>query len=320
MKKLVYRAFGGPEVLELADVATPEPGPGEVLVRVMAAAINPVDWKMREGQVKFLTGWRMPQGQGLEFAGVVERVGSGVQQYAVGDEVYGAAKDCIADFCVAKVKSIAKKPPSVSFAVASSIAAVGTTAASIFDGERVHSGSEVLINGATGGIGMFATQMALRRGAKVTAVVSTKGAPLVERWGASRVVNYKTTSVLQEGRTYDVIVELSDKLSFRSAKAILKPGGTFVASLPNPAEFVPGFLGNLISSRKFALMGMRAKTDAVTSVMLEVVSGGIEVVIGKTFALEEFLQAYTQTAAGVFVGKVVFALDERAATSIGAAK
>ncbi len=122
----------------------------------------------------------MPQGQGLDFAGVVERVGRGVHQYAVGDEVFGAGKDCIADFCVAKVKSIAKEPPGVSFAVASTVATVGTTAASVFDGERIWSGSEVLVNGATGGIGMFATQMAVRRNAKVTAVVSDKGAALAE--------------------------------------------------------------------------------------------------------------------------------------------
>ena len=124
MRKLVYRAFGGLDVLELADVAVPKPAAGEVLVRVEAAAINPVDWKMREGQVKFLTGWRMPQGQGLEFAGVVEQVGRGVTAYAVGDPIFGAGKDCIADFCVAKVGGIAKRPPGLSAAVASTIAAV----------------------------------------------------------------------------------------------------------------------------------------------------------------------------------------------------
>ncbi len=311
MRKLVYRSFGGTDVLELADVEVPTPGAGEVLVRVKAAAINPVDWKMREGQVKLLTGWRMPQGQGLEFAGVVERVGRGVAEYAVGDEIFGAAKDCIADYCVAKIGRIAKKPTGVSFAIASTLACVGTTAASAFQGDRIRSGSEVLINGATGGIGMFATQMAVGRKAKVTAVVSDKGADLAERWGVERVVNYRSTNILDERRAYDVIIELSDKLPFKAAKAILKPRGTFVASLPNPAEFVPGFLGNLVSSRKYALVGMRAKNDALRAVASEVATGGVEVAIGEAVALEDFREAYARAASGKILGKSVFLMKNQ---------
>lgn len=311
MKKLIYPQFGGLDVLELADVAVPTPGGGEVLVRVKAAAINPVDWKMREGQVKFLTGWRMPQGQGVEFAGVVERIGDGVTEYAVGDEVFGEGRGCIAEFCVAKVKRVAKKPPALSFTVASIIPAVGTTAASAFDRERVQAGTEVLVNGATGGIGMFATQMAVRRGAHVTAVVSGKGIALAERWGAERVVNYRSTNILKEGRSYDVILELSDKLAFKAAKAILKPGGTFVASLPNPAEFIPGLLGNLVSSRKYALMGMRAKPDTLRAVALEVGTGALEVVIGETVGLEDFRDAYARAASGKLLGKSVFVMNSQ---------
>ncbi|MEN9577473.1 MAG: hypothetical protein RJA70_482 [Pseudomonadota bacterium] len=311
MKKLVYRAFGGLDVLDLAEVPVPTPGAGEVLVRVKAAAINPVDWKMREGQVKFLTGWRMPQGQGLEFAGVVERVGRGVTEYAPGDEVFGAGKDCIADVCLAKVERIAKKPAPLSFVVASTIAGVGTTAASVFDRVSVGAGTEVLVNGATGGIGMFATQMAVRRGAHVTAVVSDKGMALAERWGAQRVVNYRSTKILDDGRPYDVILELSDKLPFKAGKAILKPGGTFVASLPNPAELIPGFLGNLVSSRKYALMGMRAKHDALQAVASEVATGSVEVVIGETIALEDFREAYARAASGKLLGKSVFVMNDQ---------
>lgn len=163
----------------------------------------------------------------------------------------------------------------------------------------------MLINGATGGIGMFATQMAVQRGATVTAVVSEKGVPLVQGWGASRVVDYRATNILDERHQYDVIVELSDTLSFRRAKAILKPGGTFVASLPNPMEFVPAFLGNLVSARKFALMGMRARPDVLTSVASKVAAGRIEVVVGKRFALEAFREAYAHAASRSVVGKVV---------------
>ena len=310
MRKLLYRTFGGLDVLELAEVAVREPAADEILVRVKAAGVNPVDWKMREGQVKFLTGWRMPQGQGLEFAGTVERVGRSVTGYTTGDEVFGAGKDCIADYCIAKAHNLAKKPASVSFAIASTIPCVGTTAASAFKRANIGNGTEVLVNGATGGIGMFATQMAIARGASVTAVVSEKGVALVEGWGVARVLNYRDTNILDEGRRYDVVLELSDKLPFSRAKSILKPGGTFVASLPNPAELIPGMLGNLVSSRKYALMGMRAKSAELSAIVSDVAAGRLQVVVGKSFRIEEFREAYSQSSAGKVLGKSVFVLDD----------
>lgn len=312
MRKVLYRSFGGLEVLELAEVPLPEPGPQELRIRLMAAAVNPIDWKLREGQVKFLSGWRFPQGQGVECAGIVDKVGRGVAGYAVGDEVLGTGKgwNCLATFTLAKPHNIAKKPQAVPASAAAVIPCVGTTAASLFSRVAIGEGTHVLMNGAAGGIGMFATQMAVRRGATVTAVVSETGAPHVRRWGASRVIDYRTTHVLDEGHQYDVIADLSGSLSFRRAKRILKPGGTFVASLPNPAEFVPGFLGNLISSRKYALMGMQARTDVLASVASDVAAGHIDVVVSKTFPLEALREAYAHAAATGVVGEVVIVMGD----------
>jgi NADPH:quinone reductase-like Zn-dependent oxidoreductase len=308
MKKVGYTAFGGLEVLQLIETNVPATGPRDVLVRVKAAAVNPVDWKMREGKVKFLTGWRMPQGQGLEFAGVIEGVGRDVTEYAAGDEVFGAAKSCLADYVVAKVAQIAKKPAGVSFEVAATIPVVGTTAASLFARAAIGPGTEVLINGATGGIGMFATQMAVRRGATVTAVVSEKRVALVTGWGVARAVDYHTINVLSERREYDVVVDLSDTLTFRRAKALLKPRGMYVASLPIPAELIAGLLNNVYATKKYALMGMRARTDVLESVASEVAAGRIEVVVGNTFPLEAFRDAYAQASSRAVVGKVVFVM------------
>lgn len=308
MKKVIYKAFGGLDVLELMDANVPTVGPRQVLVRVKAAAINPVDWKMREGQVKFLTGWRMPQGQGLEFSGVIEKVGRFVTAYAVGDEVFGAAKDCLAEFVVAKEGQIAKKPSAVSFESASTIPVTGTTATSVFDRAAIGQGTEVLINGATGGIGMFATQLAVQRGAQVTAVVSERGVEFVKRWGVQRVVDYRKSNILDLGRRFDVVVELSDKLPFKTGRQLVKPGGKYVASLPKPAELLFGLVNNLYSKQKYALMGMRARTDTLTSLAGEVASGRVEVVIAQSFPLTAFRDGYAQTSAGQFVGKVVFTI------------
>jgi NADPH:quinone reductase-like Zn-dependent oxidoreductase len=110
MKKLAYKKFGGVEVLEIMDVSIPEVKPNMVLVKVKAAAINPVDWKMREGQLKILSGWKFPQGSGMEFSGTIEKIGNSVTQFKVGEEVFGAAKDCMADYVTADVKKIHHKP------------------------------------------------------------------------------------------------------------------------------------------------------------------------------------------------------------------
>lgn len=310
MNKLVYRAFGGLDVLELQDAAIPAFGAGEVLVRVRAAAINPVDWKMREGQLKLLSGWRMPQGLGLEFSGVIEQVGPSVRSFAVGDEVFGAAKSCIADFVVAKEGQVAKKPPGVSFAAASTIPVVGATAASLFEKAAIGEGTTVLVNGATGGIGVFATQLAVQRGAKVTAVVSERGLAMVKRWGVEHAVDYRKTRLAELGRSFDVVVELSDKLSFKEGRALLTPTGLFVASLPSATETPMGLINNLYSRQKYALMGMQANTEVLTRLAQDVAAGRVEVIIGHSFSLADFRAAYAQTAEGRFTGKVVFTLEE----------
>ena len=154
----------------------------------------------------------------------------------------------------------------------------------------------MLINGATGGIGTYATQMAVGHGASVAAVVSDKGLAVAEQWGVERVVNYRNTNILDEGRTYDLVIELSDKLPYTLAKALLNPGGRYVATLPNPAEFVPGLLGNMISSRKYALVGMRAKTEELQNVADDIAVGRINVMIGDTFALSDHRPAGSHTA------------------------
>jgi NADPH:quinone reductase-like Zn-dependent oxidoreductase len=306
MKKLVYNKFGSVDVLELIDVPTPELKSNTVLVKVKAAAINPVDWKMRKGELKILSGWKFPQGSGLEFSGVVEKIGAGVTGFKIGDEVFGAAKNCMAEYVLADVKKIAHKPATITHEQASVIPIVGVTAASIFNKLlTIEKGMEVLINGATGGIGMFATQMARNRGAIVTAVVSQKGIELAKKWGADQLINYKETDILKSSKKYDVVIELSDKLSFNQGKSLLNDKGFFVASLPNPKEILSGLIGNIFSKKKYKLVGSFANQDNLKVLVDEVVTKRMDIVIAKTFQLKDFKEAYTETAKSTLLGKVV---------------
>lgn len=306
MKKLVYKKFGGVEVLELVDGPIPELKSNTILVKVKAAAINPVDWKMREGQLKILSGRKFPQGSGLEFSGVVEKLGAGVTGFEIGDEVFGAAKNCMAECVVADAKKIAHKPTAITHEQAAVIPIVGVTAAGIFNKLlTIEKGMEVLINGATGGIGMFATQMAKNRGAIVTTVVSSKGIELARKWEADYIINYKETDILLSPKKYDVVIELSDKLSFNNGKTLLKDRGFFIASLPNPKEILSGLISNIFPKKKYKLVGSFANQNNLKLLAAEVITKNMDIVIAKTFQLKDFKEAYTETAKGALLGKVV---------------
>jgi NADPH:quinone reductase-like Zn-dependent oxidoreductase len=192
---------------------------------------------------------------------------------------------------------------------ASVIPIVGVTASSIFTKLlTIEKGMEVLVNGATGGIGMFATQMAKSRGAIVTTVVSSKGMDLAKKWGADHIVNYKETDILQSYKKYDVVIELSDKLPFSAGKTLLKEKGFYVASLPNPKEILSGLINNLYSKRKYKLVGSFANQANLEMLANEAKNGKLEIVIGKEYLLKDFKEAYSKTAKGEFIGKVVFSI------------
>lgn len=307
MKKVGYNQFGNVDVLEMMEAEMPAIKKDSVLVKVKAAAINPVDWKMREGQVKLLTGRKFPQGLGLEFAGIVEKVGSAATNYQVGDEVFGMANHSLAEYVVAKEKNIWRKPTNISFEQASTIPVVGECAFNVFDKlVAVKKGTEVLINGATGGIGMYATQIAKKRGAIVTAVVSPKGIDWVKQWDVDFIINYRETNILTAGKQYDVVIELSDKMPFKQAKQIMKPSAIYVASLPNPGEILAGLVNNLYSSKKYKLLGTRANPAYMAALANDAANGAIDIVVGKTYPFTAFKEGYTEAAQGKFVGKVVF--------------
>jgi NADPH:quinone reductase-like Zn-dependent oxidoreductase len=308
MKKLAYNKFGGVDVLEIIDAAMPSLKSKTVLVQVKAAAINPVDWKMREGHLKILSGRKFPQGLGLEFAGIVTQIGPDVTQFKVGDEVFGAAKDCMAEYVVAKESKMWKKPSAISFEQAATMPVVGACAVMAFDKYiSAPRDKEILINGATGGIGMYATQIAVQRGAKVTAVVSAKGIDLVKKWGVNHVINYRETDIMTAGKKYDVVIELSDKLPFKAGKKLLKASGVYIASLPNPAEILGGLVGNLFSKQKYKLLGAVSSQQNLAILANDAQAGLLDIVC-KAYPLSEYHAAYTETASGKYVGKVVFVM------------
>ena len=242
MKRIQYHQYGGPEVMRFEDFEPTRPGPGEVLVRVKAAAANPMDWKIRSGDMKILTGRRFPRGLGHDFAGVVAEVGPGVTRLGVGDEVLGGASmkaaGAFAEMVVAEEKSVVAKPANLSWEEAAAIPIVGLTAfQAMVNMSKLHAGQAVFIHGCLGGVGRSAAQIALANGVSVGG--SCRGTAVQEArdLGITPIVEFDFDAMKLAGR-FDVVFDTAGTLPIKAAQVLLKPGGRIIDINPTPAKFV----------------------------------------------------------------------------------
>jgi NADPH:quinone reductase-like Zn-dependent oxidoreductase len=235
MKAFIYERYGPPERLRMAEVGTPTPNPGQVLVEVLAASVNAADWHVLRGKPLFsraTLGLLRPKHKilGVDVAGQVEALGSGVTRFKPGDEVYANLLDHgyggFAEYVSVPVGVLSSKPANLSFEEAAAVPMAATTA---LQGLGRHGdiapGQQVLINGATGGVGSFAVQLAKASGAEVTAVTSTRNLELVRSLAADHVVDYTTSDVVGSGRRYDRILDTVGNRSVRDLRRALAPGG-----------------------------------------------------------------------------------------------
>ena len=235
MKAIVYRCYGSPDVLEYQDIEKPTPADNEVLVKVVAASVNPLDWHFVRGTPYFLrlmSGLGAPDntGLGVDFAGTVEAVGSKVMRFKPGDEVFGGGNGAFAEYItVGQGGALVMKPADVSFEQAASVPIAAVTALqALRDTGKLQPGQKVLINGASGGVGTFAVQIAKSLGAEVTGVCSTRNVEMVLSIGADHVFDYKKEDYTESGQQYDLIIDMVGNHSLLENRRALKPEGTFV--------------------------------------------------------------------------------------------
>ena len=233
MKALRFHEYGGPGVLQIDDVPVPEPGAGEVLVRVSGSGINPVDWKIREGHMKEDMPLELPQIAQWEFSGTIEKLGDGVEGYAVGDEIYGIEhRGTCADYIVADPKAFALKPPSMDLPDAGGIPLAAMTAwQGLFDHGGLQAGQRVLIHAAAGGVGTFATQLAKWAGATVYATASANRFDTVTELGVDHPIDYKTQRFEEIATDLDLVLDLVGGETALRSLACLKPGGILVSTV-----------------------------------------------------------------------------------------
>jgi len=306
MKAVRIHEYGGPEVLKYEDAPRPEPGPGEVLIRVHAAGVNPVDWKVRAGFAKERMKYKMPFIPGWDVSGVVESIGSGVARLKKGDDVYSkpdiGRDGSYAEYTVVKESEVALKPKSIDHVHAAAVPLAALTAwQALFDAAKLSAGQTVLIHGAAGGVGSFAVQFAKMKGARVIGTASKRNHEFLRSLGADETIDYNTTKFEDVARGMDVVLDTitGEEMEQRSYQA-MKKGGIYVSVLMSP------------SAEKAAAQGVRCAHTFVQSNVTQldeitkmIDSGRLKLTIEHVFPLTEARAAQESNATGHTRGKIV---------------
>ncbi|MCD0467002.1 NAD(P)-dependent alcohol dehydrogenase [Flavobacterium sp. ENC] len=314
MKAIAYQKFGNSNVLQTVEQPKPTINSNQVLVKVKAFSINPMDWKIRKGEMKLMSGSKFPKNTAADFAGIVTEAGSSVNGFKIGDEVFGVVKDMMkegasAEYVAVPASLIWKKPSTVNFFQAASIPVVGTAALTALQKMgKIDSGTTILVNGATGGFGMFLLQLLKQRGAKVTAVTSNKGVEFAKKWGADTVIDYSKENVLLSKLTYDIVIDLSGKMGYKSARQIMKPKSIFLNPTPKPIEIPGSILKNLFTGKKHIVL-LSSPSLKHTNVLLNAVMGGLDIEVNKVFPFTQYKEAYQYAEKGGYIGKVVVEIN-----------
>lgn len=321
MKAVVYRSYGSPDVLKIEEVEKPVVSEDGVLVRVYASSVNPAEWYSVVG----LLIARVPSGLfkpkdprlGADFAGVVEAVGSQVTDFKPGDEVYGGRSGAFAEYVNVR-NAVARKPANISFEQAAAVPTAAITALQgLRDHGKIQAGQKVLINGAAGGVGTFAVQIAKAFGAEVTGVCSAKNVELIRSLGADHVIDYTKEDFTQSGQRYDLLLDIAGSHTWKEYKRVLSPTANFVIVGGPKGNLVIGPLSHILkikltafgASQKvsFFIAQFTRKDLAILRDMIE--TGQVKPVVDRTYPLHEAAEAMRYLGTGHAKAKIVLKIQ-----------
>lgn len=313
MKAVFINQYGSTQVLQYGDMETPSIKRDQLLVKVYASSVNPVDWKIRAGQLQLLTGYKFPMVLGFDVSGEVVAVGESVTRFQTGDKVYAYLDSlpggAYAEYAAVSERVACFKPDNMSYEQAAAVPLAATTALqALRDLGQILPGHKVLINGASGGVGSFAVQIAKALKAEVTAICSTQNVELVKSLGGDRVIDYTVQDFTKDTSVYDIIFDAVGKESFSGCQNILKPNGVYVTTLPDPDSVVQSFLTFLLPGKKSKLVVAQSSGQDL-AYLKELIEGGkIRSVIDRSYSLEELAVAHAESEQGHVVGKLVIAV------------
>jgi len=313
----LYERYGGPEVLEVRDLEPPRPEDDEVLVRVRAAAVNPVDWKIRRGSLRPFASARFPMIPGSDLAGEVLETGSAVTRFQPGDAIYAMLQPAVGGACaeraVVPADAAGGKPDNLSFEEAAAVPLAALTALqALRDKGRIAPGMRVLVNGGSGGVGSFAIQIAKRMETEVTAVASGRNLDLLRALGADRAIDYQREDFTRRQQVWDVVLDTVSTHPFREVAHVLSPEGRYIHLQPTPGGFLL-----VLATRLAGLFGFRKRAETLLvqprGPELEelkewIGEGHLRPVLHGVYPLNEIARAHTESESGHARGKIVLSL------------
>jgi NADPH:quinone reductase-like Zn-dependent oxidoreductase len=319
MKAITYHEYGSPDVLKCEEIEKPVPKDGEVLVKVRAASVNPLDWRLMKGKpaiLRLFVGLRKPRlgRPGVDVAGEVEAVGGNVAQFKPGDEVFGACRGAFAEYACTAASKLAMKPDNVTLEQAASVNVAGLTALQgLRDKGKIRPGSKVLINGAAGGVGTFAVQIAKSFDAHVTGVCSTKNVDLVRSIGADEVIDYTQHNFTTSSQRYDLILDCVGNHSFSECRRVLNSDGRYVgvggphdpSMIVLLAQMIKDLLLSVFVSQKAIMFIAKSSQDDLILLGELIATGKLKPVIDRHYSLSEAPDAVRHVEEGHARGKVI---------------
>lgn len=306
MKRVEFERYGGPDVMQVGERDVPRPGRGQVQVQVVAAAINPLDWKQRQGAMKLMMSRQFPKGMGSDFAGIVTAVGDSVHGLLPGDEVFGTMSvkqpGAFSEVLVTDSALVAKKPPQLSFAEAACLPIPCATAwAALLGKSRVFRGSRVLINGCTGSVGSMAVQLAKLQGAHVAGTCSPASMAAAKDSGVDAAHDYADESAWADAGPYDLIFDTAGTLDVGPALRRLRSGGRFIDINPTPRRLVRGLL-----SPKYKMVFATMALNRLPDIARLAANGAFKPLIGLSRPMSEAVATISAIEGGLRVpGKAV---------------
>jgi 2-desacetyl-2-hydroxyethyl bacteriochlorophyllide A dehydrogenase len=329
MRAVIAECYGGPEVLELADVPTPQVGPNGVLVQVHASSVNPMDWKLRKGLLSALWNLRFPVIWGCDLSGVVAQVGSAVTLFKPGDEVYGfkhgkvakTYRGTYAEYVVVPESALARKPQRLGHEEAASIPLATSAAWQALVGQgRLSAGQKVLVQAAAGGVGVFAVQIAKTVGAHVAATASARNQEFLRQLGADLVIDYSRERIEDKLSGYDVVLDAVGRSVWASSLRVLKRGGRLVTlAIPIPDQptgklrffatalggMIGGHLQALLRGKRIFFAQVKPRGGDLEKINSLIEAGKLRTEIEKVFPLEQIADAHRLSEQGHVRGKLV---------------
>jgi NADPH:quinone reductase-like Zn-dependent oxidoreductase len=305
MKAVQIHEFGGPEVLKFEDAPKPKPGADEVLIRVFASGVNPVDWKIREGQAKKKFPVKFPLIPGWDVSGEIEEVGSDIVNFRKGDEIYGrldtTKNGTYAEYVVAKASQVNEKPKSIDHERAAAVPHAGLTAwQALFDHGGLQRGQKVLIHAASGGVGTFAVQFAKWKGAYVIGTTSKENMDFVKQLGADEVIDYKNEKFENKLKDIDLVIDLVGGDTQRRSLKVIKKGGRLITTVQPQNE-------DAAKQKDIHVEGFMAQSlaEELEQIKQLIDSGKVKPVIAKVMPLKDAVKAQELSEEGHTRGKIV---------------